>query len=136
MDTIIEISAYFVVFGIVFGLFDAVWLKSTSRLYKKYLGHLMRDKPNFVAAILFYVVYVSGITVLAMAPVANGGSALHAVMTAGFVGLLCYATYDLTNLATVKGWSTKIVTIDILWGAVATSVSVLITLYFVSIAVG
>ena len=136
MSTIIEICAYFIVFSILFGVLDAVWLKSTNGMYKKYLGHLMRDKPNFIAAILFYFIYVSGVTLLAMAPVANDGTVLNSAMTAGLIAFLCYATYDLTNLATIKGWSTTIVVIDIIWGTLATSIAVLGTLYFVGLFVG
>lgn len=128
---------YFTVFAIIFGALDAVWLKSTSGLYKKYLGHLMREKPNFIAALIFYFTYVLGITVLAFGPLINGSSTSpQGIMTAAFIAFLCYATYDLTNLATIKGWSTKIVVIDIIWGTVATALATFLTLYTVSLFVG
>ncbi len=130
-------AIFFIVFGVVFGILDAVWLKSTSGLYKKHLGHLMRDKPNFIAAIVFYVIYVLGITVLTFVPFLAGNSSPgQAIATAGFIAFLCYATYDLTNLATIKGWSTKIVLLDIVWGTIATALATLITIYGISAIVG
>jgi uncharacterized membrane protein len=128
-----EFIGAFVIFAVVFGLFDAIWLKSSSALYKKHLSHIMRDKPNFVAAAVFYVVYVAGVTAFALMPPSGSLSELQAVLTAGAIALLCYATYDLTNLATVKGWPVKIVIVDILWGTLATSLAAFVTLRLLTV---
>ncbi|MBI3889550.1 DUF2177 family protein [Candidatus Saccharibacteria bacterium] len=128
---------YFAMFAIVFGALDAVWLKSTNKLYKKYLGHLMREKPNFIAAIIFYGIYVLGVTALAFVPLIDGtSSAVQAIATAAFIAFLCYATYDLTNLATIKGWSIRIVVIDIIWGTVATALAAVIAIYTIAMFLG
>lgn len=114
----------FVTFGIIFALIDAVWLKTSNTLYKKELGSLIRDKPDFVAAIIFYVIYVAGVSLFTITPVLDrSGSWLDVLVLAGMFGLVAYATYDLTNQATLKGWSKKIVVIDLAWGMIATAVS-------------
>lgn len=114
----------FVTFGIIFALIDAVWLKRSNTLYKKELGSLIREKPDFVAAIIFYVIYVAGVSLFTITPVLDrSGSWLDVLLLAGMFGLVAYATYDLTNQATLKGWSKKIVVIDLVWGMAATAVS-------------
>ncbi|AKM80795.1 TPA: DUF2177 domain-containing protein [Candidatus Saccharibacteria bacterium] len=114
----------FVTFGIIFALIDAVWLKTSNALYKKELGSLIREKPDFVAAIIFYVIYVTGVSLFTITPVLDrSGSWLDVLLLAGMFGLVAYATYDLTNQATLKGWSKKIVVIDLVWGMAATAVS-------------
>lgn len=114
----------FVTFGIIFALIDAVWLKTSNTLYKKELGSLIREKPDFVAAIIFYVIYVAGVSLFTITPVLDrSGSWLDVLLLAGMFGLVAYATYDLTNQATLKGWSKKIVVIDLVWGMAATAVS-------------
>ena len=114
----------FVTFGIIFALIDAVWLKTSNALYKKELGSLIREKPDFVAAIIFYVIYVTGVSLFTITPVLDrSGSWLDVLLLAGMFGLVAYATYDLTNQATLKGWSKKIVVIDLVWGMTATAVS-------------
>ncbi|RYX78329.1 DUF2177 family protein [bacterium] len=121
----------FILFAIIFGIIDAIWLKSTSKLYAAELGHLMRAKPNFVAAIIFYVIYVAGVTHFSLTPGIENKSVWAAVMPAAALGFVAYATYDLTNLATLKGWSIKIVIIDIIWGVIATSTAVVLTYYVI-----
>lgn len=114
----------FVTFGIIFALIDAVWLKTSNTLYKKELGSLICEKPDFVAAIIFYVIYVAGVSLFTITPVLDrSGSWLDVLLLAGMFGLVAYATYDLTNQATLKGWSKKIVVIDLVWGMTATAVS-------------
>ena len=114
----------FVTFGIIFALIDAVWLKTSNALYKKELGSLIREKLDFVAAIIFYVIYVAGVSLFTITPVLDrSGSWLDVLLLAGMFGLVAYATYDLTNQATLKGWSKKIVVIDLVWGMAATAVS-------------
>jgi uncharacterized membrane protein len=112
------------VLGLIFAVIDAIWLKLASALYQKEIGPLLLKKPNMVAAVIFYVIYTVGIALLVVSPAITehwsvGGVLLHAAL----VGGLAYATYDLTNLATLKGWSARLVLIDIVWGIFVTSAS-------------
>lgn len=101
----------------VFFAIDLVWLSTaTSRIYKPYLGDLLAEKPNLPVAGLFYLVYVVGILALVVVPALNSGNVWEAVWRAALFGALAYGTYDLTNLATIKGWPWQIAVIDIIWG--------------------
>jgi uncharacterized membrane protein len=98
-----------------------VWLGVVAKnLYRKELGGFLAEKPNWAAAIVFYLAYIVGIIVLAVMPAIEKQSLLKAVILGGVFGGLAYATYDLTNLATLKNWPIKIVVIDIIWGIVLT----------------
>lgn len=108
--------------GGIMGLIDAVWLGViANKLYKNELGSLLLEKPNMVAAILFYVIFVVGIVVFAVLPAVTAGDWKVALGLGALLGLVTYATYDLTNLATLKGFPVKIVIIDLLWGTVLTA---------------
>lgn len=110
-----------VTIGVIFGLLDAVWLKSALPFYKKEMGKLLMDKPDLVAGVIFYVIYVVGVTVFAVLPALHSGSWQTAVSLGALFGFVAYATYDLTNLSTLKGWSKKLVVVDMIWGTVATA---------------
>lgn len=108
--------------GVIMGVFDALWLSViANKLYKSQLGSLLLDKPNMVAAVGFYVVYVIGIVVFVLTPALEKGSLTHAGIYGALFGFVAYATYDLTNLATLKNWPTKLVAIDLIWGTVLTA---------------
>jgi uncharacterized membrane protein len=85
---------------------------------KKYLGGFLSDTVNWTAAFIFYLIYIVGISIFAIYPAVNKGSAMNAILMGALFGFFTYATYDLTNLATLKGWPLPIVFIDIVWGAV------------------
>ena len=103
---------------IVFLIVDMFWLGIIAKnLYKKYLGGFLTDKVNWTAALIFYLIYVVGISIFAIYPAVNKGSVFNAILMGALFGIFTYATYDLTNLATLKGWPLQIVFIDILWGA-------------------
>lgn len=107
---------------VVFLIIDLAWLGLIAKdLYQKYLGDFMAEKVNWTAAIIFYLIYIVGISVFAIYPAVNMNSALNAALMGGLFGFFAYATYDLTNLATLKGWPLPIVFIDIAWGVVLTS---------------
>lgn len=109
--------------GGIMGVIDAIWLsKVATHFYKSQLGPLLLDKPNFAAAILFYVVYVVGVVLFAINPALEKQSIGYATLYGAALGGVAYATYDLTNLSTLKGWSTTVVVVDILWGIILTSV--------------
>jgi len=107
---------------IVFLLIDMVWLGLIAKnIYQKYLGNFLTDKVNWTAALIFYLIYIVGISIFAIYPSVNKDSAINAILMGGLFGLFTYATYDLTNLATLKDWPLPIVFIDIIWGIVLTS---------------
>lgn len=108
---------------IVFLLVDMLWLGIIAKkLYQKYLGDFLSDKVNWTAAFAFYFIYVAGISIFAIYPAVNKGSVFNAVLMGALFGIFTYATYDLTNLATLKDWPLPIVFIDIIWGAVLSAI--------------
>lgn len=108
--------------GGIMGLIDAIWLGViANKLYKDELGSLLAAKPNMVAAVLFYIIFVIGIVVFAVLPAVASGNWKTALGLGALLGLVAYATYDLTNLATLKDFPVKIVIIDLIWGTVLTA---------------
>lgn len=123
----------FIVAAIVMGLIDFIWLGYVAKkLYYHEIGALLLDKPNMTAAVLFYLIYVVGIVAFAISPAIDKGSWQHALGYGVLFGVIAYATYDLTNLATLKGWSTKIVVIDMAWGGVLTGTVAVATYWIVT----
>jgi len=108
--------------GLTMGVLDAIWLTTMGdRLYRPVIGSIMADKPDMRAAIVFYVLYVFGIVFLAVLPGLREGSLTRTLTTAAVFGLVAYATYDLTNQATLRVWSTHITLIDMAWGTFVTT---------------
>ncbi len=98
---------------------DMVWLVIVARgFYRKHLGFLLSDQPNWWAAIAFYLLFVVGLLVFAVVPGVQASSLRRAVVLGGFFGLVTYATYDLTNLATVKNWPWIVTVVDMVWGTI------------------
>lgn len=125
------IFSYLLTF-IVFLMVDMLWLGIIAKnLYQKYLGDFLTDKVNWTAAFIFYFLYVVGISIFTIYPAVNKDSAVNAIVMGALFGVFTYATYDLTNLATLKGWPLPIVFIDILWGAVLSAIVSLSGFYFV-----
>lgn len=115
------IVAYFSTALVFFGL-DYVWLSRLAiGFYRSQIGDLLRDKPNFTAAGLFYLFYIAGIVFFAVMPALNKGSIAPALISGAFLGLLAYGTYDMTNLATLKNWSLPVSLVDMAWGAFLTA---------------
>jgi uncharacterized membrane protein len=118
--------------AIVFLGLDAIWLsKLALGMYRQELGSLLLEKPNLPIAGAFYLLYVVGIVVLAIVP-ALGGGWVKATLMGAVLGLVAYGTYDITNLSTLKGWSTRLALIDIAWGTALTAVSATIGYWVVS----
>ncbi|NDC22356.1 DUF2177 family protein [bacterium] len=108
---------------IIFVLIDAVWLSVVAKnFYKNNIGHLMAKKPNFLPAVIFYALYILGLVFFVITPAIEKDSVNYAIGAGAFLGLLMYATYDLTNNATLKAWPAKVTIIDMIWGATITSV--------------
>lgn len=103
---------------------DFLWLGLIMRgFYKSELGELMRERPNMVAAGLFYVVYVVGVVIFATTPALNDGQWLRALIMGALFGFFAYFTYDMVNFATLKGYSVKLVMVDVAWGIFVTAIS-------------
>lgn len=108
--------------AVVFFAIDLLWLGIVAKkLYDKYLGDFLADKVNWTAAFIFYFLFIIGISIFAIYPAVNKESPQHAILMGALFGFFTYATYDLTNLATLKGWPLQIVFIDITWGAFLTA---------------
>ena len=107
-------------------LIDLLWLGVIAKpLYQQGIGHLMAEKPNLVAAAAFYLLYPVGIVLFAVAPDAASASWMKTFTIGALLGLFAYATYDLTNLATLKGWPVSLALVDMAWGSLVTSLSAL-----------
>ena len=110
--------------AVVFLGLDVLWLTQVALgMYRRELGGLLLDKPNLAVAAVFYLVFVAGIVLLAIFPALNGGSWVNALLMGAVLGLVAYGTYDITNLSTLKGWSTSLALIDLAWGTALTAVS-------------
>jgi uncharacterized membrane protein len=108
--------------ALTFLVLDAIWLMSmVDRLYRPGIGHLMADRPNLAAAVPFYLLYVLGVVVFAVMPGIKAQDWTVALGLGALLGLFAYGTYDLTNLATLKGWSVSVSLIDMAWGAALTA---------------
>ena len=113
---------------VVFTLIDLVWLLVISRkLYQDKIGHLMAEKANLTAAAIFYLLYILAMVFFVITPAVEKQSVLYALGVGAFFGLVAYATYDLTNLATLKGWPVSLTVIDLTWGAFVTGSTSAIT---------
>ena len=108
--------------GGIMGIIDALWLSVVAnRFYKSQLGPMLLEKPNMISAIIFYVIFVVGVVVFAVLPAVQTGDWKIALGLGALLGLVTYATYDLTNHATLKGFPLTVVVVDIIWGVVLTA---------------
>lgn len=103
----------------IFFAIDLVWLGVVARdFYRQHLGHLLGAQVNWGAAILFYLVFIAGVVFFAVRPALEAGSATRALAYGAFFGFLTYATYDLTNQATMRDWPVVVTIVDLAWGSV------------------
>jgi uncharacterized membrane protein len=109
----------------VFFSIDLLWIGVVAKaFYAKQMGGFLRLDVNWAAAILFYLLFIAGLVVFVITPAVQQGSWTRAVLLGAFFGLVCYATYDLTNLAVAKDWPLLVTIVDLAWGSVlAASVS-------------
>lgn len=106
---------------VVFFAIDIVWLGVVAnRFYQSQLGSMLKSPPNWAVAAGFYLFYIVGIIVFATLPGIEKGVLFEAVWRGALFGALAYATYDLTNLATLEGWPWQVAAVDIVWGTVLT----------------
>ena len=107
-----------------FLLVDLVWLGVVAKsFYAGQLGGLLRDKPDLVVALLFYALYVVGVVIFAVSPGLSSGRWQTALMYGALFGFFAYATYDLTNLATLRDWPVALSLVDLAWGTALTACS-------------
>ncbi|WP_168598902.1 DUF2177 family protein [Rhizobium sp. SG570] len=112
------VVAYLVTF-VVFVAIDFIWLSSmTDRLYRPVMAEMLAADFRLVPAVAFYLIYAFGLTVLAVRPGLIGESARTAIVCGAMLGFTAYATYDLTNQATLKSWSIVLTLADLFWGTV------------------
>jgi len=112
------LKLYFTTLGVFFAI-DMLWLGFVARsFYQKHLGFLMAPTPNWTAAIVFYLLFVLGILFFVVVPGLQAGSLKTTLLRAALFGLITYATYDLTNLATLQDWPVFASLVDIAWGMV------------------
>jgi len=122
--------------GIVFWILDFVWLGFVIKdFYTRELGGLLLPAPLMAPAIVFYLFYVIGITVFAVLPALMSNSWLTAFIRGALLGSIAYGTYDLSNLATLNGWSMRFAMVDIAWGTSVTAISATLG-FWISRAIG
>jgi uncharacterized membrane protein len=110
--------------AVIFLALDAIWLTTMAdRLYRPALGDLLRERFALGPAALFYVIYLIGVVVFAVMPALQQRSGSTALGLGALLGLVAYATYDLTNQATLKGWPWQVTLADLCWGTAVTAVS-------------
>lgn len=118
------LKLYLITLPIFFAI-DMVWLGVVAKdFYKQQIGYLMKSDINWTAAIIFYLIFIAGLVLFVIQPALEKGNWMHALMFGALFGFITYATYDLTNLATVKDWPLMVTIVDLIWGSVlAASVS-------------
>lgn len=107
----------YVISFVVFFIIDLFWLGIIAKnLYQRQIGHLLKPNVNWIAAILFYLVFIVGLVVFVLLPSVAKGDLWQTVLLGALFGFISYATYDLTNLATLKDWPLQVTLIDLAWG--------------------
>lgn len=118
---IMKTATAFIATGLGFAAIDSIWLITMStRLYKPEIGELMAENFRLGPAIVFYLLYITGILVFAVQPALASGKWQTALVQGALFGFFCYMTYDMTNYATLKVWSLKVTILDLMWGTFLT----------------
>jgi uncharacterized membrane protein len=109
---------------VVMLVLDMLWLGVVAKaIYRDGIGHLMADNPNLAAAVAFYLIYAAGLVIFVVAPYAEESPWGRTLVMGALFGLCAYATYDLSNLATLKNWPVALTLIDLCWGAAISTVA-------------
>lgn len=121
-------------FGIalpVFFVIDMIWLGLVAKkFYASQIGDLMKVNINWPAAIIFYLLFITGLVIFVISHAVQKVSWTHALLFGALFGLITYATYDLTNLATLKNWPLLLTFVDLIWGSVLAACVSVITYFF------
>jgi uncharacterized membrane protein len=113
---------HFLLVGGVFAVIDALWIGIVAnKFYKSQMGELLAAKPNFVPAVIFYLIYVAAMLVFVLEPALDRSSLGYAAGYGAMLGFTAYATYDLTNAATLKKWPASVTVVDMGWGTIVTA---------------
>ena len=113
-----------IISALIFLIIDVIWLSfSVKSFYRPNIGHLLLETPVMWAAILFYLIYVIGLAVVIIEPSLDYQNTQKFLIKAFMFGLVAYGTYNLTNMATIKGWSPSVVFVDMIWGGSLTTFS-------------
>lgn len=116
--------------AVAFGVLDAIWLTQVGpSIYRPAIGELLADQVRWAPALLFYLLYLVGVTVFVTLPALSSGGPARAAGLGALFGLICYATYDLTNQATLRVWPLHLTLIDMAWGAFATAIASVASVY-------
>lgn len=108
--------------AVAFVVLDAIWLGMVAKnFYFSRLAGLLRDKPDLGVAAVFYVIYLAGVVYFAVVPALASGGMATALLNGAMLGFLAYATYDATNLATLKGYPAAVAVVDVVWGTFLTA---------------
>lgn len=122
----IYLAAYFSAL-VVFGLIDAAWLSTMGNvIYRPLLGDLLAPTVRMAPAVAFYLVYPAGLVVFVVLPALREGTMFGTFLYGALFGAVAYATYDLTNQATLRTWPVQITLIDIAYGAVASGLAAML----------
>jgi uncharacterized membrane protein len=109
---------------VIFLAIDAIWLGVIAKnMYSEKIGHLMAENANLIAAGVFYLLFVGTVIVFAVIPGYEAQSITRTIILGALFGMITYATYDLTNLATLRDWPLSVTVIDIIWGASLSTVT-------------
>lgn len=120
----------------VFFVIDMFWLGIVAKsFYQDQIGALMKPDINWIAAIIFYLIFILGLVIFVIGPAVEKGSWTHALIYGALFGFVCYATYDLTNLAVAKDWPLLVTIVDLAWGGVLAA-SVSTVSYFIAMKTG
>lgn len=129
---IMFLKIYLIALPVFLGI-DMVWLTLVAKnFYAKHLGYLMAKNPNLLAALIFYLIFISGLIFFVITPALDKKSWAQALWAGAFFGLITYATYDLTNLATIKDWPLLITIVDLVWGMTVSALVSVITYMIVT----
>lgn len=116
----------------VFFIIDMIWLVLVAKdFYRRQIGFLMKPDITWYAAIIFYLLFIVGLVIFVISPALEKHSWIYALLFGALFGLITYATYDLTNLATMKDWPLLVTVVDLVWGMVL-SASVSIVTYLIA----
>tara|TARA_B100000575_G_C22903819_1_gene525245 strand:+ start:100 stop:510 length:411 start_codon:yes stop_codon:yes gene_type:complete len=116
--------------SLIFLIIDVIWLSfATKSFYRPLIGNLLSDKPVMWAAALFYILYVFGMASVVIQPCVDSGNLIKTIYTGFIFGLVAYGTYNLTNMAVLKGWSPTVTFVDMFWGGSLTALSATTGLY-------
>ena len=124
-----KLKLYLITF-LTFLAIDSLWLGLVApSFYRSQIGYIMAETPNFFAAGLFYLVFIFGMVVFIVEPGVREGTLMQSVSRGALFGLVTYATYDLTNLATLEGWPVLLTVVDLTWGTVLSAAVTLVSVW-------